>query len=785
MKTTCILFIALLLALGSNAQDGNTTSLRGTVIDKQSQYPVPGAQIVVTSITPNMGTASDENGDFRLNNVPIGRINVEVRMLGFAPQTFNNLLLFANREYELNVQLTESVNEVNAVEIVAKENKAESVNKMSSVSTRSFSMEEAQRYSGTLQDPARMAQNFAGVSNASDSRNDIVIRGNSPTGVLWRLDGIDIPSPNHFATLGTTGGPVSMLNANNLATSDFATSAFAAEYGNALAGVFDLRLRSGNKDKREFMGQIGFNGFELGAEGPFKKGKQASYMINYRYSLLGALKTLGVNFGTGAAVPEYQDITYKIDIPTSKAGRFTFFGIAGTSFIDFKADLSDENNLYNGDRQNSQFTSRTGVFGASHTYFFNQKTFGKLVIAYTGTGNGGHIDSLDLGRNIHRQFGADRYQVKTSAHYFVNSKLSAKHTLRFGAMADRYDVKSVDSVLYQSSFYFREADYKGTVYMSQAYAQWQYRPSDRLTINSGVHGQWFLHNNKYVVEPRIGARYAVRPSQSINIGVGLHSQLQPITVYFNRERLDNGTILSNNKNVGFNRAAHAVLGYDIQLSEHVRLKAETYYQHLFDIAVDRAASSFSMVNVGADFGIPNNGDLVNKGEGRNYGVEVTLERFLDKGFYYLFTTSLFDSRYKGSDNVWRNTAFNGQYVLNFLIGREWKMGENNAFTLDFRTTYAGGAWHAPIDLQASRNLGYEVRVQSEDFSQQYDAYFRLDAKVGFRFNGKKFSQAVSLDVRNATNQKNVFMQRFNNATGEIQTNYQIGLFPMVLYNIYF
>lgn len=786
MKSTFILlFLFLVGSLSLHAQETLYTAIRGTVVDKQSQFPLPGAQIVVTSIQPIKGTATDVDGQFRIEQVPVGRQTIEIRMIGYAPQVINNALLISNREFELNVQLEESVTQVAAVEIVAEENKSESVNKMSTVSTRSFSMEEARRFSGTLQDPARMAQNFAGVSNASDSRNDIVIRGNSPTGVLWRLDGVDIPSPNHFATLGTTGGPVSMLNANNLANSDFATSAFAAEYGNALGGVFDLRLRSGNKDKREFTGQIGFNGFELGAEGPFKKGGQSSYMINYRYSLLGALQVLGVNFGTGSAIPEYQDVTYKVDLPTSKAGRFTLFGMAGTSYINFQANLEDENNLYSGDRQNSEFTSQTAVFGASHTYFFNPKTFGKLVVAWTGTGNAGKIDSLDLSGNAYRQFGADRHQIKMTAHYLLNSKINAKHTLRMGIIGDHYDVKSLDSVLYQKTFFFRESDFRGTVGMAQAYAQWQWRPSDRLTVNSGVHSQMFFYNDDLVIEPRIGARYAIKANQSISIGGGLHSQLQPITVYFNRERLTDGSVVANNAHLGFNRAAHAVLGYDIQLSEKVRVKTEAYFQHLFNIAVDRSPSSFSMVNVGADFQLPNNGDLVNNGIGRNYGIELTLERFLNKGFYYLFTTSLFNSEYKGSDNVWRNTAFNGNYVINLLGGKEWKIGENNALTLDGKVTYAGGAWHAPIDLQASRISGFEVRDLQNNFSQQYDPYFRADVKIGFRFNSKKFSQAVSLDIRNVTNNKNVFLQGFNNDTGTINTTYQIGFFPMVLYNIWF
>ncbi len=243
--------------------------------------------------------------------------------------------------------------------------------------------------------------------------------------------------------------------------------------------------------------------------------------------------------------------------------------------------------------------------------------------------------------------------------------------------------------------------------------------------------------------------------------------------------------MANNRDLGFNRALHAVLGYDLQLGQHMRLKSELYYQHLYDIAVDRAPSSFSMLNSGADFLIPNNGNLVNAGIGTNYGIELTLERFLHKGFYFLLTSSLFESTYEGSDGVERNTAFNGNYVFNLLAGKEFKVGENNAITVDFKTTIAGGRWFSPILLDASVSAGEEVRDDQNAFSEQFDPYRRTDFKVGFRMNRKKYSQAISLDIRNIANRENVFIQNFDNRSNQVETIYQTGFFPMVLWNIWF
>lgn len=785
MKNLLPLLLFFLLSQTVVAQSTNRGAVRGTVIDKQSQYPLYGAQVIILKGDSIFGAVSDDNGKFRIEKVPTGRIDAQVKLVGYETQFFSNLLLNSGKDLELNVQLEESISQLAGVEIVAKENKSESINKMSSVSSRSFSIDEAMRYSGTLQDPSRMAQNYAGVSNASDDRNDIIIRGNSPTGVLWRMEGIDIPSPNHFATVGTTGGPISILNINNLSNSDFATSAFSADYGNALSGVFDLRLRSGNQDKREYLFQMGFNGWELGAEGPFKKGGQATYIINGRYSFLNIMNKLGIDFGTGSAIPEYQDLTFKVDLPTKKAGRFTFFGLGGNSFIDFQASDDEENNLYSNNRQNQQFTSTTGVVGLSHTYFFNEKTQGKAIFAMSTGGTEGFTDTLDLAGNAYRYYGIYQRQNKASGHYFVNSKRNAKNTVKAGVMYDLYLFDIRDSVLYDGGYFFKLSDFDGDAGLLQSYAQWQNRPTEKLTINSGVHMQYFLLNNSVSVEPRIGAKVAVKPGQSLSFGVGLHSQMQPIPTYFSREELDNNRVLANNKNLDFNKAAHAVVGYDIQASEHLRIKTEVYYQYLYNIAVDRASSPFSMLNTGATFTFPNNADLVNEGTGYNYGIELTAERFLHNGFYFLLTTSVFDSKYKGSDGIERNTAFNGNYVVNFLMGKEFKVGENGILSLDTKVTYAGGRRYTPIDLEASILAGEEIRTDQLSYTQQYDPYARWDFKIGYKLNHKKYAQSIALDIRNVTGRENIFLESYNDRSKEIETTYQTGFFPVVLYSVYF
>ena len=220
--------IAILLYIVSNAQI--TQNVRGSIVDKDSKTPLPGANIVISTLDPVKGTATDPNGHFKIEKIPVGRHSIKISYVGYEPIIMQNIELSSGKELILNLELQESVM-MEEVVIEAEGEKEKSINKMATVSARTFSIEETQRYAGSLNDVARMAQNFAGVQGADDSRNDIVIRGNSPTGVLFRLDGVDIPNPNHFALMGTTGGPVSLLNNNVLDNSDFMTGAFPAEYG--------------------------------------------------------------------------------------------------------------------------------------------------------------------------------------------------------------------------------------------------------------------------------------------------------------------------------------------------------------------------------------------------------------------------------------------------------------------------------------------------------------------------------------------------------------------------
>jgi hypothetical protein len=401
MRSIFLLIVILFSIQTLTAQNLNLTqTVRGIVIDEQSGNVLKNATVSITEENRSFSAISDSLGNFKLTNVPIGRRTIKASMMGYEEAVIANIEITSSKEIVLEIKLAEKVVKMDAVIIKSSKQKNQALNETAVVSARQLSIDEAVRYSGTRNDPSRMAQNFAGVTATNDARNDIIIRGNSPAGVLWRMDGIDIPNPNHFSTLGSTGGPVTILNTNTLKNSDFITSAFPSQYGNAIAGVFDLRMRNGNNEKYEFTGEMGFNGFEFGAEGPISRKNKSSFLIDYRYSMVAAIQALGLSVGTGSSTPYYQDINMKFNLPTRNAGTFSLFGLGGESHIRFEPENQDDNNLYGSDDGSVRdrfYKSRTGVIGLSHTYFFNPTASGKIILAVSGSIFTGDEDIIKKG----------------------------------------------------------------------------------------------------------------------------------------------------------------------------------------------------------------------------------------------------------------------------------------------------------------------------------------------------------------------------------------------------
>jgi hypothetical protein len=800
MKPLQLLFLLALISFTSLSYS-QTQVVKGTVIDDQAEFPLIGASVILVGTDPIVGAVTDLDGKFRIENVPVGRQTLSVQYIGYKSITVPNVLVTAGKEVILNLKLEESIEQLDEIVITGVADKDLPLNDLAKVSARTFSLEEVTRFSGGRNDVARLASSFAGVSAPNDSRNDIVVRGNSPGGLLWRIEGIPIATTNHFATLGTTGGPVNALNTNLLRTSDFLTGAFPAEYGNANSAVFDVNFRNGNTDKYEFTGQMGFSGLEFMAEGPFRKSKGGSFVASYRYGVASLAAT-----GT-SATPFYQDFSFKLNFGETKLGKFELFGLGGLSSIDFLGDEIQEDDLFANPNNDAFVENQIGLVGLSNTLRISKSTFLKSVIGVSTNYNQYLQDNIikDINGNVINKFRAinvanreNRITLSTT----LNKKFNAKWSMRTGFISEQYLADFVredrdnridipdnngDGI---PDYFLSRGTLKDDFNLTQVFFQAEKNINDNLSVTAGLHSQYHSYTEDFALEPRAAISWQARPNQRLSLAYGLHAQAIPSPILFFDEETSPGVTSKTNDHLGFMKSHHFIMGYDRNLGSDWRLKTEAYYQILFDIPVESISSSYSVVNEGADFGFNEKGSLVNEGTGTNYGVELTLEKFFSRGYYLLMTSSLYESKYKGSDNIERSTAFNNNIVYNMLFGREWKFGKGgkNAWTFDTKLTTAGGKPFTPIDLDATRaNDGREVRMDDLAFSEKYGSYFRWDVKLGVRINSKtkNITHQFYIDLQNLSNRENEFGKRYNEVTDEINRVDQIGFFPDIQYRIQF
>ncbi len=788
-----------------------TQTVRGTVVDSESQFPLIGVNVILTDQAgTQMGTTTDFEGVFRIEQVPVGRASLTFSYLGYDNYDIPDLIVNSGKENILDIKMGEAFEKMEEVVVIASKS-GEVINDMAIVSAREFSVQETNRYAGSRGEPARMASNFAGVQGADDSRNDIVIRGNSPQGVLWRLDGFNIPNPNHFSIPGTGGGPVTILNNKFLANSDFFTGAFPAEYGNGNAGVFDLRMRNGNNEKHEFSGQLGFLGTELMAEGPIGKSK-ASYLATYRYSTLSLFSFLGVNIGTDA-VPAYQDAAFRINVPFKNGGNLSVFGIGGTSSVDIR--ISDEvapdttTLIFGSNDRDQLFWSRMGVVGATYTQPVDENTFVKVGVAASQSKiDAEHnyiyrreVDGLWVNDSLPPVLDYTFRENKYSAYGYINKKFSSRLSMKAGINVDALDVLYDDEVRIVSfegdpgneeavlSPWQTRWNSTDLTFLVQPYAQFKYRASRKLTFTGGLTALYYSINNNSLspFEPRLGMAYQIDEKQKLSLGLGVHSQTQSNYLYYYGNANSDNTINTYNLDMGLSRNNHIVAGYDLSIGRSMRFKFETYYQYLTNVPIDPNIGGYSLVNAGSGFSRLFPDELENNGVGQNYGVEFTLERFFSSGYYFLVTTSLFDSKYKGSDDVWRNTVFNGNYAINTLFAKEVKFSRSS-LNLGGKVTVAGGQRYGNVDVDASRAAQDIVFLTDADlFNYRFRPYFRVDGKVNYRFNTNKLTHEIAVDFVNIFNTRNILTITYvdDESVNYQREEFQLGFLPLFYYRIDF
>ena len=762
IRHSVILLFCLSIFHAGFAQNLEQT-IRGKIMDKQTLELL--SNVTVKLVPGNHVSFSDSLGRFYFHKIPLGRYSISFSRLGYLPASIPNLELRSGKEINLPIELEEAPQFLREVIVVSERAKDRAKNEMAMVSTRQFSVTEANRYAGGFQDPARMTLNFAGVTNAgSDQNNEIIIRGNSPKGLLWRMEAIEIPNPNHFGDgQGSTSGIISMINSTSLANSDFMSGAFPAEYGNASSGVFDLRFRRGNNEKREWMAQLSVVGIDVASEGPIGK-NGGSYRAGARYSTLELLLKSGlININSGNFKPAYRDLNYTIDIPLKKAGLLTFWGLAGAN------DTEDEKSTTK-DYSNSAM----GAFGLSYKLPFKKGHLSTVLALTTESAN---VSKIELMANAWKTTRDQLYRypnVRLNATYVYkwNASLTAKFGINISQLSfelkdDRWDGKKIVNYLNESN----------STYYIQQFGQIIKKWTPVFQTTFGLHAYQFELNQSKAIEPRMAISIDNHSGGRFGVGIGWHSRIEPISTYLFKKYIANGNFFQPNKNIKPSQAIHQVVSYDQRIGENTRLKVEAYIQNINQVPIDTAMNGlFSLVNYTS--GIPNQ-VLENTGKGINKGIELTLERFLADNFYYLVTASLFDSKFQNKDLVWRNTQFNNLFAGNILVGKDFQLAKQKSLSVNLRYLLRGGNRYTPINLAESIKRNTTVGIQSKAFESQYPNFERYDFSLAYRINKLNHTWSFRLDLQNIFNTKNIIEERYDSNLKGLSYRFALPLIPII------
>ncbi|HWB62840.1 MAG TPA: carboxypeptidase-like regulatory domain-containing protein, partial [Chitinophagales bacterium] len=724
MRKLYPVLFSLVLGLSVVHAQQVTQIVRGTITDQESNVPLEGVNVaILKDSTVLTGAVTDAQGNYRIENVPVGRVNLLASYIGYKKVYTPNILVNAGKETVLNFGMASAIETKQEV-VVSGLKRGESINEMAILSVRTFTPEEAERYAGSRGDPARMAQNYAGVSGTDDSQNNLVVRGNSPFGVLYRVDNLVIPNPNHFAGEGQTGGSVEVLNDKMLSTSDFMTGAFPAEFGNATAAVFDIRLKNGNNDEHEYTAQLGVLGAELFGEGPLGKNTKASYIFNYRYATLEALVKMGINIGT-TAIPKYQDFQFKLNFPLKNGDDISLFGLGGHSNINFLSSNQskpDSNDIYASPNTDEYYRAGLGAMGITYTHQVNSHEYSKITLGVSTQYNQDsfnrvvrHVDPVSGNYIVDSLYHLEDYlfaNTRWTLSFMRNNKLSPRSSIRYGIVNEMFQPQYYYRVLWEPQFVPWLTDYKWLTRLNtkgefhlliQPYAQWKYALKENVSTVIGLHTQFFTLSKSVSVEPRFSLKWQIKPNQSFSFGAGLFSQMLPVYQYFVQDT--NG--IEQNRHLDFIRSFEIILGYDIFFKHDILIKIEGYFQQLWNIPVDTFPSSYNVMDEGTGFNYFFPGKLVNKGLGRNMGLEFTMEKFFTHNWFIMFSSSVFDSKLTGSNGLWYNSDFNNHYILNLLGTKEFRWHSKNGKRINTvgiggKITFGGGQRYTPYDTVLSK-----------------------------------------------------------------------------------
>jgi hypothetical protein len=742
-----------------------TQSFSGTVKDAWSQKPVSLANIsLYADGNLVLGSVTDSTGHFLINEIELGRYRLVVSYTGY--QSFESeLLIISGKTQRMDIQLQESKTMLEEVVI--------SPSSISTPNATTIPIEKALRVPANFFDPVRMLTSYPGVVTANDQSNAIVVKGYSPNAIGWRLQGLDILNPNHLANAGTfsdkpvaNGGGVNVLSAQLLDRTNFYSGSLPVQYGNALSGIMDMTLRSGNTDKVQYTAQASLIGLDVAAEGPIDKKKKSSFVANYRYSTVGLLSQMGIDFG-GEQI-NFQDFSFNLNVPGNGGGNLSLFGFGGLSANKFSAKEESEWEVEK-DRYTIDFTGN--VYGVG---IVNQFKPGWASVSVGASFSGQNQERKSQGTpvpypNVYREsFNSNNNlaSVYIKAVHKLSSSGSIESGVRLNYTSHSLDIESVNQ-LYINPF---APNISGKVegLLWQPYINWAQNIGE-FSLHAGVRYVNFTYNNSSVVEPRLNLSRNWK-NNSFTLSYGLTSQIQQTQNYL---RIDNN-------NLSFTKSNQFSAEWRKYYKNHLSIVSSIYYHQLFDVPVYAVNQFYSVINQFDDY--PNE-KMNNTGKGRNYGIELNVEKRYYGNMYFMISGSYYKSEYEVFDN-YLSTRFDGNFTSSLLAGKEWISG-NKSFGINGRVIYTGGLRLPQIDTYTSSVVGTTVFNYSQGFPVHLPNYFRSDLRINWRKNKPNYTRIIYIDIQNLTGYKNEANIYYDTFLQALKVRYQVGIIPVLGYRVDF
>lgn len=773
-------------------------TIKGSVTDAITGETLIGAAVKVAELK-DVGGITNIDGEFSITITQPGRYTIETSYMGYEPSVLKEVLVAGAKDVVLDITLRESSTDMNEVVIKPRVNKESTVNPTALVGGMMLSMEEASRYAGGYNDPARLVTAFAGVAGQGDG-NGIFVHGNAPQFMQYRLEGVEIFSPNHFADLYSAGfGMVSALNSNVITNSDFFVSTFNSSYNNALSGVFDVRMRAGNNSKFENGVQVGSVGIEWTSEGPISKKNNSSFIFNYRYGFSTIARKLKL-IDTYGSQYDFQDLSFKLNFPTKKAGTFSAFALG---FIDkswdVELDIKDIHSIY--DASDQEGSLYNALLGASHKIHFDNKWTWRTTAAYNMQHNKVDMEYWGLHFDAnHKPIGFEgkdypfSYLKQNEDRAVFNTELSKQVTPRWllqlgGEYSHRFfdlNFRTAENVYEPVSPtpYYATKDNTG---LASIFWSNLWKPTDNLSFNLGLSGSYFLLSKDFSIEPRASMKWEPGKRHSISLGYGLHSMIEKLDAYFFRNA--DGTMA--NKDLGLSKAHHLLTTYMYKFTDNLNLRFNAYYQYGFDTPVGINGSTFCTVNRLFNY---IEEPLVNEGNTRNYGADITLEHYMSRGFYGQVNGSLFKSEYRGLDKKWRNQLYDRGYMVKVLGGKELMIGKRkqDVFNVSVKYTLQGGLRHTPIDVDAMKaNVAagiindQPIYKEDEAMTLQFDPTSILDLTVSYKINRKNVGHTIAFEGVNILQHETPYAVHYDLGTGQLRVDKSGISLPNIYYRIDF